>query len=85
MGCRPPATTTATPALLETAPPRHPAGTLGAVERSLQTTCKVWRPDVDTITITASDYATTTGPAMINVSNNYASSCRLMQPQRQLR
>jgi len=51
-------------------------GTLGAVERSLQTlTYKgvTSGHDVDTITITASNYATTTGSATINVSNNYAS------------
>ena len=51
-------------------------GTLGAVERSLQTlTYKgvASGHDVDTITITASNYATTTGSATINVSNNAAS------------
>ncbi len=51
-------------------------GTLGAVERSLQTlTYKgvASGHDVDTITITAANYATTTGSATINVSNNYAS------------
>jgi T5SS/PEP-CTERM-associated repeat protein len=51
-------------------------GMLGAVERSLQTlTYKgvITGHDADTITITASNYATTTGSATIDVSNNYAS------------
>ena len=51
-------------------------GMLGAVERSLQTlTYKgvISGHDADTITITASNYATTTGSATIDVSNNYAS------------
>ena len=77
MACCPLTTTMAIPTLPVTGPPRSSCdGTLGAVERSLQTlTYKgvISGHDADTITITASNYATTTGSATIDVSNNYAS------------